>query len=521
MQIRSHQVQAAERNGVQPRQNTGSEGDPIHSHVVIIGAGPAGLTAAYELSKTGTPSVVLEKDGVVGGIAQTAEYKGYLFDIGGHRFFTKVSLVDKMWREVLRDDFLTRPRLSRIYYKNKFFHYPLQPMNALFGLGIVETVRCVVSYAKAQLFKIKPETSLDAWVTNRFGRRLFEIFFKTYTEKVWGIPCEQIQSEWAAQRIKGLSLFSVIANALRLNRTKDKQKVIKTLIDEFQYPRRGPGMMWTKTKEIVEQRGSRVVFHAPVQKIRWEPGRVISLQAGGRTYAGDHFISSMPIRELIEVMDPAPPEPVRRAALDFHYRDFLTVALIVRNKTMFPDNWIYIHDPTVKVGRIQNFKNWSPEMVPDPENTCLGLEYFCFEGDDLWNMADRDLVALGTREVAKLGLVDPNQVLDGTVVRMPKAYPVYDETYHRGLAGWREFLPQVPNLQLVGRNGMHRYNNQDHSMLTAILAARNVLGANYDLWQVNVDSEYHEGGAEITEEEIKAMESSQPLVPRRVSSATK
>ncbi|MGE5645943.1 MAG: NAD(P)/FAD-dependent oxidoreductase [Acidobacteriota bacterium] len=481
--------------------------------VVIIGAGPAGLTAAYELAKKDVASVVLEKDSIVGGLARTAEYKGYLFDIGGHRFFTKVSLVENMWREVLGADFITRPRLSRIYYNSKFFQYPLEPRNALAGLGLLESARCGFSYVAARLRPEKPETNFEAWVSNRFGKRLYRTFFKTYTEKVWGIPCREIQAEWAAQRIRGLSMTSVIWNAIRPKQNGNKQDVIKTLIHEFEYPRRGPGMMWTKTKEAIERRGSEVVFQAPVEKIVWEPGRVTAVHAGGRVYQGEHFISSMPIRELIERMEPAPPDYLRAAAADFNYRDFLTVALMVRDKDLFPDNWIYVHDSKVKVGRIQNYNNWSPEMVPDPETTCLGLEYFCFEGDGLWSMPDRELVELGKRELAALGLLDPAKVFDGTVLRIEKAYPIYDANYRRGVDAVRRFLKTVPNLQLAGRNGMHRYNNQDHSMLTAMLAARNILGARYDLWQVNVDENYHEEGAALTEQELRALDASQPLVP--------
>jgi protoporphyrinogen oxidase len=491
---------------------------PTNPDVIIIGAGPAGLTAAYELSKQDVRSTLLEADSVVGGISRTAEYKGYLFDIGGHRFFTKVSLVEKMWREVLGADFITRPRLSRIFYKSKFFQYPLEPMNALMGLGIFETTRCVLSYAQAKLFPEKPETNFEAWVTNRFGRRLFDIFFRSYTEKVWGMPCREIAADWAAQRIKGLSLTSVILNALSPKKEKEpKDKVIKTLIHSFEYPRRGPGMMWTKTQDIVEERGSKIVFNSPVTKIRWKPGEITSVEAGGKSYTGTHFVSSMPIRQLIEALDPLPPAHIRSAAADFHYRDFLTVALICKGTNLFPDNWIYIHDPSVKVGRIQNFNNWSPEMVPDPQNSCLGLEYFCFEGDDLWTSPDKDLVQLAKDEVVRLGLVSREAILDGAVVRMPKAYPVYDSSYQRGLTAIREFLTMVPNLQLVGRNGMHRYNNQDHSMLTAMLAARNILGAHYDLWQVNADAEYSEQGAQITDDELKQLNASQPLVPRRAA----
>jgi protoporphyrinogen oxidase len=504
--------------------NNGTPANPAtpgKADVVIIGAGPAGLTAAYELTRDGIPCTVLEADTTVGGISRTVKYKGYHFDIGGHRFFTKVSIVEKMWHEVLGNDFITRPRLSRIYYKSKFFQYPLQPMNALFGLGVFESLHCGFSYLTARIFPEKPEDNFEAWVSNRFGRRLFSIFFKSYTEKVWGMPCREIGAEWAAQRIRGLSLTSLVWNALKpKSKPKNKGKVIKTLIDEFQYPRLGPGMMWEKTHRIVTQRGGKVLFTKPVEKIRWEPGRVTSVVAGGEEFKGTHFISSMPVRTLLQSLDPAPPEEVRKAANDFNYRDFLTVAVISKGRDLFPDNWIYIHDPRVKVGRIQNFGNWSPEMVPEADKSCLGLEYFCFEGDELWTMPDEELKKLAVRELDTLGLVKAADCVDAAVVRMPKAYPVYDGTYQRGLAVLREFLRTIPNLQLTGRNGMHRYNNQDHSMLTAILAARNIQGANYDLWKVNADEEYSEAGAVITEEELNAMNASQPQVPRKLDEAT-
>lgn len=484
------------------------------SPVLIIGAGPAGLSAAFELAKHGTKSIVLEGSDVVGGISRTVEYKGYLFDIGGHRFFTKVGLVDRMWREILGESFITRPRMSRIFYKRKYFNYPLEPKNALFGLGVGEAILCGLSYFWAQAFPKKPESDFASWVSNRFGRRLFKTFFESYTEKVWGIPCTKIKAEWAAQRIKGLSLFSVVLNALRPKSREPKDKVIKTLIHEFEYPRKGPGMMWNRCRDIVQERGSRIKTNARVEKIFWQPGKVTSVQANGKLYEAAHFISTMPIRELLGALDPQPDPEVAAAAQDFNYRDFLTVALIVDAKDLFPDNWIYVHEPNVKVGRIQNYKNWSPEMVPDPEKSCLGLEYFCFEGDGLWNMSDAELIALGKKEVAQLGLLREDQVLDGAVVRVPKAYPVYDDTYSRGQATVRKFLSEmVPNLQLAGRNGMHRYNNQDHSMLTAVLAARNILGGKYDLWEVNVDEEYHEGGAMQELEDFRAVNETQPLVP--------
>ena len=498
---------------------------PSERNVVIIGGGPAGLTAAYQLTKSNVPAIVLEKDSVVGGISRTAKYKGFLFDIGGHRFFTKVKAVDEMWHEGLAEDFLTRKRLSRIYHNKTFFYYPLRPANALLGLGLWNSVLIVLSYIKAQLTRGGPEDTFDQWVTNRFGKRLYEIFFKTYTEKVWGIPCTEITAEWAAQRIKGLSLLSAVRNAIVPSRPKDKQAVVKTLIDSFEYPRRGPGMMWERVEEIVKERGGSVRRESEVVRINRADDRVESVEIsspdGSKTISGTHFISSMPIRELIQKLSPAAPDDVVAAANSLNYRDFLTVALIINQRESFEDNWIYIHDPDVKVGRIQNFKNWSPEMVPDPEKTCLGLEYFCFEGDGLWTMPDEELVALGTEEVDRLGLVRAADVEDGTVVRMPKAYPVYDSAYKKSLLTVRRFLETLPNLQLVGRNGMHRYNNQDHAMVTAMLAADNILGANYDLWNVNEDQAYHE---EVTGDEAERMEelrdlaSTQPRVPKRVES---
>jgi protoporphyrinogen oxidase len=489
--------------------------------VVIIGAGPAGLTAAYQLCKEEIPSVVLEKDDVVGGISRTVNYKGYLFDIGGHRFFTKVKAVDDMWREVLgKKRFLRRARLSRIYYNKKFFFYPLKATNALLGLGLWNCVMMVASYVNAQMFPIKPERSFEDWISNRFGKRLFNTFFKAYTEKVWGMPCSEISADWAAQRIKGLSLIATIRSALLASQVKQKGEVIKTLIDAFDYPEKGPGMMWEMVADDIQTRGSELKMKSGVERIVWEKGRVTALEIdvdGKRELvSGSDFISSMPIRELVKKMDPPPPDNVLEAADKLGYRDFLTVSLIVDKADLFQDNWIYIHDPEVKVGRIQNFKNWSPSMVPDPNKTCLGLEYFCFEGDGLWNMDDKDLIELGTKELAVLGLVDSGDVEDGAVVRMPKAYPVYDGVYVEAVDAIREFLAGLPNLYLVGRNGMHKYNNQDHSMLTAMLSVKNILGANYDVWGVNVDNEYHEEVTAQEESDLSVLASSQPLVPKRI-----
>jgi len=486
--------------------------------VIIFGAGPSGLTAAYELSKAGKRTITLERDNVVGGISQTVQYKGYRFDIGGHRFFTKVGVVEQLWKELLEEEMIERPRLSRIFYKGAFFDYPLKPMNALTGLGIFETVRCVLSYGWAKVAPTKPEDNFEAWVSNRFGKRLYGIFFKTYTEKVWGIPCTEIQAEWAAQRIKGLSLTTAVMNALFGERAKSKGEVIKTLIDKFLYPKLGPGQMWETCRDRVRETGSDVVMEAKVEKIHWDETGLTGVTAGGERYEGEQYLSTIAIKDLVEALDPPPPPDVLAAGKRLKYRDFLTVALVVDQKDLFPDTWIYIHESSVKLGRVQNFKNWSPYMVPDENQTCLGLEYFVFEGDDMWEAKDEDLIALGKKEIGQLGLADPNKVVDGAVARIRKAYPIYDGDYSDAVDTVRKWLGEhLPNLQLSGRNGMHRYNNQDHSMLTAMLAVRNILGGKYDLWQVNVDKEYHEEGQEITLDDLRAMEKTQPQVPRRVN----
>jgi protoporphyrinogen oxidase len=464
---------------------------------VIIGGGPAGLTAAYELTKLSARPLVLEKREMVGGLARTENYKGFHFDMGGHRFFTKVEEVKKVWREVLQENFLRRPRLSRIYYNGKFFFYPLRPLNALLGLGFFQSILIVLSYIRWQLFPFRREDTFEQWVTNRFGRRLFLTFFKTYTEKVWGIPCSELKAEWAAQRIKGLSLKTAVLSMF----VKPKH-TIKTLIEEFDYPRFGPGMMWNAMKEEVERRKGVVRTKADVVRIHRTGNRIDSVVAGcdgqEEVIPGTDFLSSMPVTEFIKKLAPPAPPAVVEAANRLTYRDFLTVCLIVNKADVFPDNWIYIHSPEVNVGRIQNFKNWSPDMVPDPAKTSLGLEYFCSEGDALWNTPDAELIELGKREVERIGLAGYADIEDGCVVRVPKAYPVYDSDYREYLAVVREFVDGLENFQTIGRNGLHRYNNQDHAMLTGMLAVRNaVLGQRNDLWSVNTDQEYHE---EIREE---------------------
>lgn len=483
--------------------------------VICIGGGPAGLTAAYLLSKAGISVTVLEADSqYLGGISKTVSYKGFCCDIGGHRFFSKSEDVTDLWNEILDEDFIERPRKSRIYYKKKFFDYPLKPANALFNLGVIESLCCVLSYLISCLFPFKNPSNFEQWVSNKFGRRLFSIFFKSYTEKVWGMECSEISADWAAQRIKGLSLWSALKNALWTQKGTSTGEVIKTLINSFHYPRKGPGMMWESAGRKIEEQGGKVKMGEKVVGLcRTESGWVLVASSKGREvrYEADSVISSAPIRELIESLDPAPSLKAVTASQALNYRDFIVVGIIVRDKEVFNDNWIYIHDPTVKVGRIQNFKSWSPEMVPELDKNCYGMEYFCFEGDKTWSSTDEGLVQLASRELIQLGLVVREDIIDGFVVRQKKAYPVYDDTYAGNVdVIRRELEDHYPGLYLVGRNGMHKYNNQDHAMMTAMLTVKNlILGENfYDVWKVNQDAEYHEG--EVNSDKVGR------LVPSRV-----
>jgi protoporphyrinogen oxidase len=487
--------------------------------VAIIGAGPAGLTAAYLLGKAKQDVVVFEKDPqYVGGISRTETYKGYSFDIGGHRFFSKSKEVEDFWTEILSDEMLERPRSSRIYYNHKFFAYPLAAFEALRKLGIIQSTLCVLSYMQAKISPVKNPTNFEDWVVNQFGRRLFNIFFKTYTEKVWGIPCNEISADWAAQRIKGLSLSSAIWNALFKPSAKagDKDKIIKTLIDSFRYPKKGPGMMWERCVEKSEALGVKVEMNTGIKEIQLANGKWSVETSNGDTLDGfDYVLSSAPMRELIASTYPKFPEKAFTASQNLSYRDFITVVLICKDEDAFTDNWIYIHDPNVKVGRIQNFKSWSPYMVPDQNMACYGLEYFCFEGDGMWTSSNENLIALAKKEIEEIGLTKQSAVVDGYVVRQPKAYPVYDHSYKANVDAVREALKNYPGLYLVGRNGMHKYNNQDHSMMTAMLAAKNIIAGNdlYDLWNVNEDAEYHEGGLRGAEETEKVAER---LVPTSI-----
>ena len=505
---------------------------PTDPEIVVIGAGPAGLTAAFCLHKHGVASTILEADDAVGGISRTANRDGWRFDIGGHRFFTKVPEVEALWHEILPDeDFLMRPRKSRIFYNGKFFDYPLTPMNALRNLGLIEALRSVGSYVGARLRPPKDQTNYEGWLVARFGWRLYRTFFKTYTEKVWGVPVSSMPADWAAQRVKELSLGKAIVNALMPNRN---QKEITSLIEEFQYPKYGPGMMWEVCRDKVVASGSEIHMQVPVTKVRHSRGRATAVEARSpdgtlRTFGCGHVISSMAISSLLEAMDPPVPEPVMLAAKGLAFRDHITVALVVpESEVPWSDNWIYVHSPIVEVGRIQNFGSWSPYMVKEGRNV-LGLEYFVFEGDHMWNAEDSDLVEQAKHELELLDLVEPSQVEAGYVVRQPKAYPIYDETYQANVEVLRAWLEEhTPNVHPVGRNGMFRYNNQDHSMYTALLTVENICtGSAHDIWSVNVEEEYHEEAEGVGPEDAGIDERRRgtgrdaPITPRQAVESTR
>jgi len=507
----------------------------IRADVAVVGAGPAGLTAAYLLGKAGYSVTVIERDPrYVGGISRTVEHEGFRFDVGGHRFFSKSAQVTALWDELLPNDFIERPRMSRIYYGGRYYSYPLRAFEALRNLGLFRSAMCMASFGWAKLFPRKDVRSFEDWVVNQFGARLYGIFFKTYTEKVWGMPCDEMSADWAAQRIKGLSLGAAVVDGLKrslgLNRRPNDGMQAKTLLESFRYPRLGPGMMWEAARDRVLEHGNRVLMGHGLKQLAQEPGsdrwRVTATGPDGATVAieADHVICSAPMRELAGRLHPLPASLPRAASL--RYRDFLTVALFVRSPDLFPDNWIYVHDPRVKVGRIQNFRSWSPEMVPDPTIACVGLEYFCFEGDGLWASSDEELIRLAADEMAALGLCRADQVEGGAVVRQEKAYPVYDGAYRDVVDAVRtELEERYPTLHLVGRNGMHRYNNQDHAMMTAMLTVRNIQAGKrvHDVWSVNEDAEYHEAGAYGADEERadeRAALDSVRAVPERIADRT-
>jgi protoporphyrinogen oxidase len=479
----------------------------------VLGAGPAGLTGAYVLARRGERGAVFEADDVVGGIARTVEFDGYRCDLGGHRFFTKLAPVERLWQEALGEELLTRPRLSRIYYQGTFFDYPLTAKDVVARLGFAESTRSALSYLWGRARRPRNPDTFEEWVTSRFGRRLYEAFFRSYTEKVWGIPGSEIRAEWAVQRIQNFSLFKAMLTILGARRQH-----VTTLIEEFRYPRLGPGQMWEEFRWLVEEGDVPVCLNTRCVGVRHDGRRVREIvveSADGRaTHVVDGVLSSIPLSELVLAFDPEVPDDVRRAARRLRYRDLVVVALVTEQDCPFPDNWIYLHDPGTRAGRVQNFGAWSPSMV-QPGTTCLGVEYFCFEGDDIWGLEEGSAIELARDELARIGLVDPSQITGGRRIRVPKAYPMYDGTYRASVATIRRYLDRFQNLQPCGRNGLHRYNNQDHSMWTAILGTLNLLdGAGHDVWSVNTEATYLEEG-EVAGELLELELAPRPL--RRAS----
>jgi protoporphyrinogen oxidase len=459
--------------------------------VVVAGAGPAGLTAALTLARAGREVLVVEREDQVGGIARTVERDGYRFDLGGHRFFTRDAAVRAIWEELLGGELLVRQRRSRILFGGHYYDYPVTARSAFAGLGPLESARIVASWLRATVIPRRPEVTLADWLVNRFGARLFETFFRTYTEKLWGQRCETIGAQWAAQRIKGMSLRAAVLDMLR--RGSGGQRTLQT---EFLYPRLGPSMLWDRMRQRIEAAGGRILTGHRVTAVGHDAGRIRTVEIegprGSTSVAASHLLSTLPLRDLATALRPAPPADVAAAAAALRYRDFLTVALVLEGPDPFPDTWLYLHDPGVRAGRVQNFRSWSPELVPVAGHTCLGMEYFCTAGDETWSLPDADLVEVALRDLAALGFGGRPRLVAGHVVRVREAYPVYDGDWVARVETLRRGLGALSNLQVAGRNGMHRYNNMDHSMLTGLLAARNLLGERHDLWAVNADEEYLE-----------------------------
>jgi protoporphyrinogen oxidase len=459
--------------------------------VVIIGAGPAGLAAGYELTRRGVRCLLLEKSGYIGGLSRTEVNQGYRFDVGGHRFYSGNDEAVRIWKEMLGDDLLTVARRSRICYKGRFFHYPLDLFNVLGNLGGLQSGLILLSFLGAKILPHRREETFQQWVTNRFGHRLYRDFFQAYTEKVWGIPCSQLSSDWAAQRIGGMSMITAIRSALfGANGTR-------TLVQEFYYPMLGSGQMWERFAAAIAGQGGHLHLNREVVSLRRRDDRVcaVTIREGDRIVEiqAENVISSMPLTGLIPRIQPAPSDDVLAAAGALRHRSFIQVSLIVKGGQAFADNWLYVHDPEVRVGRIQNYRNWSIQMTPDASGTCLGMEYFCNEGDDLWCQSDEALAAMAKGELAYLGLARGADVQGGAVIREAHAYPVYDRDYRANLDTIRHYLASLSNFQTIGRSGMHRYNNQDHSMLSGLMAARNLLGCRQDVWTVNTERSYGEG----------------------------
>lgn len=455
---------------------------------VILGAGPAGLTAAYELSHNGIDCHVFERENQAGGLCRTLAYDGYLFDIGGHRFLSRSVEVNALWQSILGDQFLTRQRKSRIFYRGSFFDYPLKPFEALRKMGIPNTFKSLISYVGAQINPPRDVRSFEDWMIRRFGKHLYKIFFKTYTEKVWGVSCSELSSDWADQRIQQLSLRKAVLQAF----TPRANQKIKSLTEAFGYPVKGPGQFYEMLKEACETRGSTFSFNANVTRVKTSGNRIdcvyLTDQNGNeQEHRADHYLSSIPITSFVRYMRPHIPSNIESAVKSLKYRSFISVNLIYDVENLFDDNWIYIHSPEVLAGRIQNYKNWSPAMVPDSSTTSLGVEYFVSQGDSVWNMSERDMIQLAVDELEKLGIIDRRKYIKGFCVKVSHAYPIYLPGYKEAVQQIHGYLSNFENLQMMGRAGLFRYNNSDHAILTGLSAARNIMGEEHDLWSIDPD----------------------------------
>ncbi len=467
-----------------------------HHKNIIIGAGPAGLAAGHELAKKGKQVLILEKEAQVGGLCRTVNFKGYKFDFGGHRFFTKNPEVEKFWKDILKEDFLIRQRLSRIYYQKKFFAYPVKVMDALKKLGLVESFLIGLSlfYTKfKKLFIRKKEKTFEDWVVNRFGTRLFNHFFKSYTEKLWGISVNELGADWAAQRMKDLSLTQLLKSIV----FKSKEGQIKSLIEEFQYPKYGPGMLFEKVAEEIKNLGGEIKLNTDLKQVIHKDNKIqkIIIQDENdeqQELTADNFISSVPLNIMLKKLTPVMPDEIKELVDKMRFRAFFDVCLIVNKKNIIDDNWIYVHEPEVDLLRLQNFKNWSPFMSSDKNKTPIGAEYVCWPNDELWDKSDDELIVIAKRELEKIGLIDSKLIEDAMVIKNKYAYPVYHLDYKDDLEKIFKYLSDFKNLQMIGRSGLYRYNNMDHSILTGFYAARNIMGEQNNILNINADEEYHE-----------------------------